>query len=115
MGTLNMQTDMHGIAAHTNTAGDMQESISACPANSKLPDSPGSIRPCPGKMDGLENCPGMQRVYIHMHNVRDGSRTPANALESQDLPVRGAVLCKGEPERLKDKTDVPDMQGDMGN
>ena len=105
MGTLNVQTDTYCIAAHANTAGDTQESISACPANSKPPDSPGSIRPCPGT----------QRVRIHAHSVRDGSRTPVNALESPDLPVRGAVPCMGEPERPRDETDVLDTQGDMGN
>ena len=31
-----------------------------------------------GKTDGLESCPGTQRVRIHTHSVRDGSRTPAN-------------------------------------
>ena len=115
MGTLNMQTDTHGIVTHANTGGDTQESISACPANSKLPDSPGSTRPRPGKTDGLESCLGTQRVRIHAHSVRDGSRTPANALESPDLPVRGAVPCMGEPERPRDETDVPDTQSDMGN
>ena len=112
---LNVQTDTHGIAAHANTAGDMQESISACPANSKPPDSPGSIRPCPGKMDGLKSCPGTQRVCIHVHSIQDGSRTPANALESPDLPVRGAVPCMGEPERPRDEMDMLDTQGNMGN
>ena len=110
-----MQTDTHGIAAHTNTAGNMQESISACPANLKPPDSPGSIRPCPGKTDGLKSCPGMQRIRIHTHSIQDGSRTPVNALESPDLPVRGAVPCMGEPERPRDEMDVLDTQGDMGN
>ena len=115
VGTLNVQADTYCIATHTNTAGDTQESISACPANSKPPDSPGSIRPCPGKTDGLESCPGTQRVHIHTHSIQDGSRTPANTLESPDLPVRGAVPCMGEPERPRDETDVLDTQGDMGN
>ena len=33
-----------------------------------------------------------------MHSVGDGLRTPENTLESPHLPVRGAVLCMGEPE-----------------
>ena len=55
------------------------------------------------------------QACIHAHSIGDGSRTPANALESPDLPVRGAVPCMGEPERPRDETDVPDTQSDAGN
>ena len=91
------RTDIHGIVAHANMAGDTQESISARPANSKPPHSPsGSTRPYPGETDGLENCTGTQRVCIHTHRVGHSSKTPANTLESPDLPVKGAVSCTEE-------------------
>ena len=116
VGMPNLRTDMHGVAEHVNMAGDTEERISAHPANSKPPDSPsGSTKPCPSETDGLESCPCMQRVRIQVHSVGDDSRTPANALESPDLPVRGAVPCMREPERPRDETDVPDMQNDAGN
>ena len=112
MGTLNMQTDTHGIAPHVVTrrkASVHAQQTRNCQTHL------GAQGHAQGKTDGLESCPGTQRVRIHAHSVRDGSRTPANALESPDLPVRGAVPCMGEPERPRDETDVPDTQSDTSN
>ena len=99
---LNMQTDTHGIATHANMGGDTQESISACPANLKLPDLSGSTRPCPGQNGWAREMP----------RHAEGKKRPANMSETsvmRDLPTRCAEPRTDEPKKLKSPTDALDV------
>ena len=92
VGMLNMQVDMHGVAYHMNTAGDMQEHVSTCPENPKLPDSPtGSAMRHTGEMDRLEAHAGMQRAHTHVHHIGNNSNRPAKTSIMPEATWRG---CK---------------------
>ena len=109
VGMLNMRIDMHGAAYHMNTAEDMQGHVSTHAANPKPPDLPiGGRRLPPDKTDGLESCPGMQRVCTYMQSIGDSSNRPENMLVTLVLPANGAEPCTGRPKRPRDQTDVSD-------
>ena len=81
---------------HVNTAGDIQGHVSTHAADPKPPDLPiGSRRLRPDKTDGLESCPGAQRVCIYMQSIGDSSNRPANVLVTLVLPANGAEPCMG--------------------
>ena len=115
MGMPNMHIDMHGTACHVNTAGDMQGHVSTHAADPKPPDLPiGSRRLRPDTTDGLESCPGTQRVCIYMQSIGDSSNRPENVLVTLVLPANGAEPCTGKPKRPRDLVSFPAVLGTSG-
>ena len=108
-GMLNMRVDTHGIAIHTNTAGDTQKSISIRTEGMKPSDLPTrSTRPCRDGTNGLESHADTQTARIHVQDIANKSNKPANMSVTQDLPASGAELCMGEPNRLERQMDASD-------
>ena len=85
-------------------AGNTQKCISTCTEDPELPYLPSrSTRACIDKADGLESCPGLLSVHIHIHGDADNSKRPAKMAETPDLPARGAELHRNVPERLANR------------
>ena len=108
-GTLNMCRDLHGIADHTNTAGNTQRHISTCPTGPKPQITYGSTRWHAGQTDRLQIHTNMQRVRIHAQSVGNNSKRPANLSEMRDLPVLSTKPCWSKPEWLKKQMDASDV------
>ena len=108
-GMLNMRIDTHGVAIHTNTAGDTQKHVSTGPADPKPQDLPiRCTRPCQDGTDGLESYAGMQTACVHVQDIAAKSNTSANVSVKSGLPVNGTKPCIGVPNRLKSPTDASD-------
>ena len=105
----NMCIDMHDVAMHTNMAGDTQKRVSTGPADPKPQDLPiRRTKPCQDEADGLESCPGTQTARIHVQDVGNKLNKPENTSVTRDLPVNGAKLCIGVPNKLESPTDASD-------
>ena len=90
---------------------DMQGHVSTHAADPKPPDLPiGSRRLHPDTTDGLESCPGMQRVCIYMQSIGDSLNRPENVLVTLVLPANGAEPCMGKLKGPRDQTDVSDTR-----
>ena len=86
VGMPNMRVDTHGVAIHTNTAGDMQRHVSTGSENAKSLDLPtGSTRLHQDGTDRLESCPGMQTAHVHAQDIGKKSNKPANMSVMRDF------------------------------
>ncbi|KIM50405.1 hypothetical protein SCLCIDRAFT_1225366 [Scleroderma citrinum Foug A] len=94
-----------------DTAGDMQEHVSTCPADPKRPDLPdGSTKSCTDKTDGLESCPGTLSIHIHAHGNTNGLRTLTKLSETPDLLARDTESRKDNIKWLESQTDASDTR-----
>ena len=105
----NMRVDTQSVAKHVNTAGDTQKHVSTRTEGTKPPDLlTRSTRPRRDGTDRLESHAGMQTARIHVQDVGNKLNKPENTSVTRDLPVNGAKLCIGAPNKLKSPADASD-------
>ena len=90
VGTPNMWVDMCGVAKRANTAGNTQQRVSTCTEDPEPPDLPDrSTRACIDEADGLESCPGMLSIRIHVQGDAGNWKRPEKMSETLDLLAEG--------------------------